>query len=101
MEMPVEEAAKQLSGPDLDWLFQPTNLFEILARSDPDGTQAKIDEWKVWAAANMPVALAKEYADEMQRILKSQSFYRKIKAIHDSQAGLHSGVCSAAEDKGL
>lgn len=80
MTMAASKAAQELTQESIDFLFRPSTLFELLLRSDFDGTVKVFYEAM---ADDSPAAMPHRFRDGPYRLGKHmidvERFYRAIK----------------------
>lgn len=86
MELAAEKAIKEVNWESIEFLFKPSNMFELLLRIDFHGMVKKA---KQWAADDSPDALPwrfrREPGAQMQLAIDQEAFYRKLKEHRDKQ----------------
>lgn len=82
MQLAAEKAVDELSWESIEFLFRPTNQFELLLRLDFDGMRHRVNLW--WTDESpdaMPFRFRGEAGAPMERAIKTEEFYRRMKAI--------------------
>jgi hypothetical protein len=82
MTMAAEKAAKEVSLESIEFLFRPATLFELLLRSDFDGTVQKFHEALADDGPDaMPHRLRSSHCAVGLRTIEVERFYREIKRV--------------------
>lgn len=80
MELAVEKAASEVTPESLEWLFQPTNQFELLCRIDVDYMSSMVTKWLFDQSPDaMPHRFRPRYLAIMERAIQCERFYQRIK----------------------
>lgn len=80
MTMAAEKAAKEVDRESLEFLFRPSNVFELLVRIDLEGMERKITEFiletPMWQLKSWPLR-------EVEQVIKREKFYRLVRSKYD------------------
>jgi len=87
MKMAADKAVNELTWESIEYLFRPSNVYELLLRIDFEGTvkmteDAMVDD----SPAAMPWCFRREYYAPTNRAIKVERFYRQCKAAHEKAA---------------
>jgi len=83
MKMSAEKAINELTWESIEFLFRPSNQFELLLRHDFESMQQKAIEW---IGDNSPSAMPHRfrgpYIQQLTRTIEIEMFYRELKRLH-------------------
>ena len=83
----AKKAVEELSWESIEWLFQPTNMLELLLRIDFDGMKKKIDEFYDDESPNaLPREIRSQHLPEIFRAISVEEFYRSIRELSGKKA---------------
>ncbi len=79
MKMAAEKAFQEVSWESIEYLFRPSNVLELLLRSDFEGTKKKINDWFLDESPDaMPWRFRSAEGASLLRAVKAEEFYREI-----------------------
>lgn len=87
MKMAADKAVSELTWESIEFLFRPSNVYELLLRLDFDGTvKLTKNEMVDDSPTAMPWRFRGEYYAPINRAIEVERFYRQCKAAHEKDA---------------
>ena len=78
MNMAAEKAVNELSWENIEWLFRPSNMLELLLRIDFKGMRQKIFDWATDESPDaMPHRFRRPYLAKCFEQLRLKSFIER------------------------
>jgi hypothetical protein len=82
MQLAAEKAIHEESWENIELLFQPMTMLELLLRLDFEGMRTKIQQWACDEGPDVcPTRFRAEPFQAMKRALQIEEFYRKLKQV--------------------
>lgn len=84
MQMAAEKAINEISWESIEFLFRPSTMFELLLRTDFEGTKSIVTKWATDDNPSAtPYRLRATPLRIMHQCIEVEEFYRKLKNLHE------------------